>query len=303
MDKRSPQLICLGNFTVDDVYLPDGSVTPNCMGGNALYAALGARLWEPRVQLLAPLSPDIPASTLNAMRVVGFDPQSLPRREVPVIHNRVYYDAGGGRRWENNTTLEEFHTLSPLPEDIPPSYLDAQAFLILAMTLEAQEELVSWLKEHTSVIVALDTREDYITGNEERLKRLISCVDICMPSEVEVTNLFGHNDLLAAARELAGSGPPVVVIKNGKDGALVYERNSDDWFIQPAQPVQVVDTTGAGDAFCGGFMAAYLQDRNDLRQAARAGSISASFAVASFGMQALLDAQLEEVNNFAQKEN
>ena len=89
----------------------------------------------------------------------------------------------------------------------------------------------------------------------------------------------------------------------GKDGALVYERNSDDWFIQPAQPVQVVDTTGAGDAFCGGFMAAYLQDRNDLRQAARAGSISASFAVASFGMQALLDAQLEEVNNFAQKEN
>jgi ribokinase len=303
MDRRFPRLVCLGNITVDDVYLPDGSVTLDCMGGNALYAALGARLWEPRVQLLAPLSPDIPESTLNAIRVAGFDPQSLPRREVPTIHNRIYYDAGGGRRWENNTTLEEFHTLSPLPEDIPASFFDAQAFLILAMSLKAQEELVSCLKEHTGVIVALDTQEDYIAGNEERLKRLISCVDICLPSAVEVTNLLGHNDLLAAARELSESGPPVVVIKNGKDGALVYDRNTEGWFIQPAQSGKVVDTTGAGDSFCGGFMAAYLQNRNDLRQAARAGSISASFAVASFGMQALLDAQLEEVNNFAQKEN
>jgi ribokinase len=166
------------------------------------------------------------------------------------------------------------------------------------MSLEAQEKLVSWLKEHTNAVVALDTQEDYIAGNKERLKRLISSVDIFMPSQVEVKDLLGHTDLISAARELAELGPPLVVIKNGKDGALVYDRSSDEWFIQPAQSGPVVDTTGAGDAFCGGFMAAYLQNRNDLRQAARAGSISASYAVASFGMKALLDARPEDAENF-----
>jgi ribokinase len=109
---------------------------------------------------------------------------------------------------------------------------------------------------------------------------------------------LGQQDLLAAARELADSGPPLVVIKNGKDGAFVYDRYSGDWFIQPAQTGKVVDTTGAGDSFCGGFMAAYLQNQKDLRRAARAGSISASFAVASFGMQALLDINSEGVKDF-----
>lgn len=295
MDSNSPSLVCLGNFTVDDVYLPDGSVTLNCMGGNALYAFLGARLWEPSVQLLAPLSPDVPESTLDAMRIAGFDPDILPKREAPTIHNRIFYDDKGGRRWENSTSLEEFYTLSPIPGDFPPPYLEAKAFLILAMSLRAQEELVSWLKEHTMGIIVLDTQEDYIAGNEARVKRLISSVDICLPSEVEVRYLLGRRDLLAAARELADSGPPLVVIKNGKDGALIYDHNSGDWFIQPAQTRKVVDTTGAGDAFCGGFMAAYLQNRNDLRRAARAGSISASFAIASFGMQALLNINAESV--------
>lgn len=297
-DSDTPRLVCLGNFTVDDVYLPDGSVTLNCMGGNALYASLGARLWEPSVQLLAPLSPDVPDSTLEAMRFAGFDPYNLPQREVPTIHNQIFYDDKGGRRWENNTSLEEFYTLSPIPGDIPPSYLEAKAFLILAMSLQAQEELVSWLREHTGAIIALDTQEDYISGNEARVKSLISKVDICLPSEIEVRYLFGRQDLLAPARELADSGPPLIVIKNGKDGALVYDHKSGDWFIQPAQTGKVVDTTGAGDAFCGGFMAAYLQNRGDLRRAARAGSISASFAVASFGMQALLNINAESVKEF-----
>ncbi|MDX1413788.1 MAG: PfkB family carbohydrate kinase [Candidatus Promineifilaceae bacterium] len=301
MSSQVPRLVCLGNFTVDDVYLPDGTVAPNCMGGNALYAALGARLWEPRVQIVAPLSPNIPSSTFDAMREVGFDPHTLPLREMPVIHNRVYYDADGGRRWENNTTLEEFRILSPCPEDIPPSYLDAEAFLILAMALEAQEELISWLKEHTKAIVALDTQEDYVAGNEERIRRLISQVDICLPSTIEVTNLLGHADLPEAAQEIAEFGPPLVVIKNGKDGALIYDCGSDSWFIQPAQPGQVVDTTGAGDSFCGGFMAAYLQNGNDLRRAALAGSISASYAVASFGMKALLGARSEDADQILQQ--
>lgn len=297
MDSELPRLVCLGNLTVDDVYLPDGSVTPNCMGGNALYATLGARLWEPAVQMVAPLTPDIPQTTLEAMRLAGFNPECQPHRAGRAMHNRIYYDAEGGRRWENSTTWEEFDALSPRPSDIPASYRGAKAFLVLAMSIAAQEEIVSWLREHTNALIALDTQEDYVLGNEEQLQRLLSRVDICMPSAIEVIRLLKHDDLPAAARQLAESGPPVVVIKNGENGALVYDRAAGDWFVQPAQAGPVIDTTGAGDAFCGGFLAAYVRSENggDLRAAARAGSISASYAVASFGMAALLQAGPEDV--------
>ena len=297
MEHKPPRLVCLGNFTVDDVYLPDGSFVPECMGGDALYAALGARLWEQSVKFIAPLSPDLPERTYQAMRAAGFDPQELPLRQAPTIRNRIYYDAQGGRRWEILATEEEFHILSPTPQDIPPSYLQAEAFLILAMTLRAQEALLPWLREHTRAIIALDTMEDYVSGNETRIRRLIPQVDIFMPSTSEAGKLAGHSDWLAAARQFAAMGPSLVVIKTGEEGALVYERKADSWFQQPATPVKVVDTTGAGDAFCGGFMAAYLQDPADLRRAARLASISASYAVASFGMNALLSASPASVTH------
>jgi ribokinase len=295
MDNKLPRLVCLGNFTVDDVYLPDGSVVPECLGGDALYAALGARLWEPSVKFIAPLSPDLPERAYQAMHAAGFDPQELPLRNTPTIRNRIYYDAQGGRRWEILATEEEFHNLSPTPQDIPPSYLQAGAFLILAMTLQAQEALLPWLREHTRSIIALDTMEDYVSGNEARIERLIPQVDIFMPSTSEAGKLAGHSDWLAAARQFSAMGPSLVVIKTGEEGALIYDGKANSWFQQPATPVKVVDTTGAGDAFCGGFLAAYLQDQADLRRAARLASISASYAVASFGMSALLSASPAQV--------
>lgn len=294
MSKASPKLVCLGNFTVDDVYLPGGGFSPDCLGGDALYAALGARLWEPQVQLLAPLSPDIPGRALEAMRATGFDYTSLPIRAAPTIRNRIFYDDQGGRRWEILTSQEVFHILSPTPEDIPQDYLGATAFLVLAMTLEAQEVLLAWLRKNTNAILTLDTQEDYVSGNEARIFRLLPLVDIFMPSAAETVQMFGHRDWTHAAVEFSKMGPQVVVIKCGEEGVFVYDGRKDDWFQQPHLAETVVDVTGAGDAFCGGFMAAYLADPQDLKTAALAGSISASYAIASFGMQALLSATPQE---------
>jgi len=77
MDNKLPRLVCLGNFTVDDVYLPDGSVVPECLAGRAL-RRLRARLWEPSVKFIAPLSPDLPERAYQAMHAAGFDRKSCP---------------------------------------------------------------------------------------------------------------------------------------------------------------------------------------------------------------------------------
>ena len=124
-----------------------------------------------------------------------------------------------------------------------------------------------------------------------RLKSMISGVEIFLPSEVEVKMMLSHQDWAVAAQELAAMGPRIVVIKRGEKGVLVYDRENDMYFKQSPIPGEVVDTTGAGDAFCGGFMAAYLHDPQDLPKAARAGSISALFAISSFGMSTLLESK------------
>lgn len=85
-------------------------------------------------------------------------------------------------------------------------------------------------------------------------------------------------------KELASHGPRVICVKLGERGVLVYESTSDMTWHIPAYPVEnVVDVTGCGDAFCGGFMASYVRD-NDAYIAALHGAISASFNLEQYGV-------------------
>jgi len=291
MSKHVPRIVCLGNFTIDHVHLPDGRVVSDCIGGDALYAALGARLWERRVALVAPVGKDMPLAMIETLRRARFSIERLPRRDAPTLRNRIFYHAQGNRSWEPLYTPESFVQLSPLPQDIPRDYREAEVFLILAMALEAQECLVSWLRSNTRGLIALDTQEDYIEGNQRRLMALIPQVDIFLPSSEEVFQLVGHRDWGQAAEYFSSHGPRLVVIKQGPLGALVYRRDKKTLHKEPpAIDSDPVDATGAGDAFCGGFIAQYIRDQRNTEKAARAGAISASFALASFGVEALLAA-------------
>lgn len=292
----TPALVCLGNFTLDDVVLPDGSERRGCTGGDALYAALAARPWEPSTELVAPVGTDFPAAISAEIKRMGLDDAGFARRTSPTLRNRVEYFADGSRAWTLFATEEEFDILSPAPSDIPISYRDAKAYLILAMTLSAQRKLVADLKANSAAIVALDPQEDYIDGNETALRAMISTVDIFLPSAEEVLRLLGTGDWRAAARTFAVLGPKVVVIKLGAEGCLVYDRERDREFSIAAYPVaHVVDTTGAGDCFCGAFMAAYLNDPSHPEFAAQAGAVAGSFAVSGYGADPLFKADPAEM--------
>jgi ribokinase len=108
-----------------------------------------------------------------------------------------------------------------------------------------------------------------------------------MPSAEEVIKLTGHSDWSAAARGFAELGPALVVIKLGAEGCLIFDRTTQHEIRVPACPATVVDTTGAGDSFCGAFIAALLQDRGDIEAAARAAAVTASFAVEGYGVDPL----------------
>lgn len=283
---QPPRLVCVGNLTVDEAVSPTGVRTVSA-GGDALYAALAARLSGATVQVLAPLGFDAPTQLLEALALVGTDPQDLPQRAEPTVRNVVIYAADGSRRWTLVTGDEHFERMSVQPADVTDEVLAADGILLLAMGLEAQLRLAAWLRPRTRAVIFFDPQEDYICGQEDRLLGAVAASDVFLPSQIEALALAGTTDLAAAAASFLALGPTVVVIKRAEQGCLVA--TADDVQPVPAHRVEAVDSTGAGDAFCGAFAAAYLSGAGPTA-AAGAGSSAARVAVSGFGLDALVTA-------------
>lgn len=264
---------------------------PDCFGGDAVYSVLASRLWSKNVKFVAPIGNDFPKHLLNKLHDSGLDLEGMPIRNLPVIRNTVEYKKNGGRHWTLHTDPKNFFPLSPSPEDIPKHFLLSRAFLILAMDLMAQEKLAPFLKS-LGRLVALDPQEDYIPGNEQRLLNLLRYVDIFLPSQDEIQLLLKHSDYFRAAKELANLGPKIIVIKLGVNGSLIFDSENDHFIKIPIFPTNAIDTTGAGDSYCGGFMTEYPNE-NDLVKAGIAGAVSASFAIEGFGLSHMFNIKPE----------
>ena len=282
-----PVLVCIGNLTVDEVITASGNHVES-VGGDALFAALSARLAGADSVLVAPLGNDATPAMLSAVRSAGTDPASLPQRGVPTVRNIVRYDDAGGRVWDLVLGEQHFDDLSVHPDDLTEETLQAAGILVSGMALPSQLTLAGWLRAQTSATIFFDPQEDYIAGNEAALCAAVGQCDVFLPSEVEATALTGTTDLTAAARVLLDLGPHTVVIKRAEAGCLVATRDAAPVELA-ADVVDPVDSTGAGDAFCGAFAAQYLYRADPLR-AAHAAMAAARVALSANGIDGLLAA-------------
>ncbi|OPX12542.1 carbohydrate kinase family protein [Mycobacterium sp. AT1] len=285
---ESPTLVCVGNLTVDEAVSPTGERVES-VGGDALFAALAARVAGGHPVLLAPLGTDAPPALLAAIRSSGTDPESLPSRDLPLIRNVIRYDDAGGRVWELVRGEEHFEALSVSPEDVPAEALTAAGVLLSAMALRPQLELAAWLRTRTAATIFFDPQEDYVAGHQAALTDAVRACDVFLPSEIEATALAGTADLEVAAAAFLDLGPRVVVVKRAEAGCLVATRERPEPVVVPADVVVPVDSTGAGDAFCGAFAVEYLRS-GDANAAARIGAATARIAVGGPGISALLAA-------------
>ena len=281
-----PRLVCLGQFTIDDIVQWDGTVHMGCVGGDAVFSWFGAHLWVDDVGVVSPVGDDFPIAELQALRDAGEGFDGIAQRSAPTIRNWVLHERDGRRTWVLRTDPTLNYELSPRYSDIPAVYRRARAFHIAAMDMGAQDELARLLRRN-DVIVSLDPEENYVRGNEKRLAELLGKIDVFLPSAIEARQLVGHADYARALRELAAIGPSIVAIKLGSEGAIVYERSTELTVHVAAYPARFVDGTGAGDAFCGGFMAGLACDLSPQAAAVWA-TVAASFAVEAVGWLSLL---------------
>ncbi|HET6501056.1 MAG TPA: carbohydrate kinase family protein [Amycolatopsis sp.] len=290
MPEPAPDLVCIGNVTVDESVQPDGTRT-EALGGDAVFAALAARLAGCRAGWLAPIGIDLPAGLTARLDAAGLS-LDQPRRDLPTVRNVIRYAADGSRSWDLVRGEDHFDRMSVYPGDVPAPTLSARGILVLAMSLRAQLMLTPWLRRESAATLYLDLQEDYLAGHETELRGLVGSCDVFLPSEVEATHLAGIDDPIAAARRLAGLGCPVVVVKLAERGCVVVEGGVVTEV--PAEVADPVDPTGAGDAFCGAFAAVHLAT-GDAVAAARAAVRIAAVAVRGHGVTPLLDAVIAEV--------
>ena len=145
---------------------------------------------------------------------------------------------------------------------------------------------------------ALDSMDFWIDGSRGDLERVVSKVDLLFLDEGEARSLSGEFNLVRAAKNIQQKGPRTVVIKRGEHGVLMVDR--EDVFSAPAYPLEsVVDPTGAGDSFAGGFMGTIAAtgdtSNQGLRRAAVIGSVMGSFTVEDFSTEKLESLTLSDI--------
>ncbi len=262
---------------------PDGTATA-APGGDALYSALGAAVWRYPVAALSRVGSDYPDEFRTRIAGLGIGTDMIRAQPGATVHYRITNSESGERRYEHLTPEGRLHELSPQGTDLD-SVSCADWVHVAAMPIDLQEKLISRCRaEH--VPYSLDPHEEYVTGCERRLGAMIPGGTFT-PSQLELALLFpdlADQPPVSMARNatarLLAMGARAVAIKLGASGSFVADPSYEATV--PAVPTRVVDSTGAGDAFCGGFVAGYLRT-GSLAVAAVCGSVSAAHVIKGFG--------------------
>lgn len=278
-----PNILVVGSLAYDDVRTPVAS-REGVLGGAASYFAMAASLYAP-VRLVGVVGDDFRAVDVLRLAARGIDLAGLERRAGRSFRWRGTYDFGLDTAETLNTDLGVFADWVPR---IPPAFRESE--LVFLANIHPEIQLATLEQMRGPRLVALDTMNYWIEHARDALVRVIGRVDVVSVNEGEARQLCGTLSLLRAAREILALGPRVVVIKQGEHGAALFTPSGSFW--APAWPLEeVVDPTGAGDTFAGGFVGRLAQepviDEGALRRAVLHGTVCASFSVERFSVEGI----------------
>ncbi len=280
----------IGGFTLDDTVLANGTVEWAAPGGNALYAAVGARVWTDQVGIVALVGSDYPQRHLDRLSVAGFDLTGVRRIEHPSFHVWILHEGGGRRQILYRLDSGINAALDPRPEDLPEGVALAAGVHVCPILGVSQTALIEHLVDRkiptTLDLIVIPNQIDVSRGHRPDLWGSLRAL---LPSIEEVRALFGDLPLRQLIARLQEVSPTAFAIKLGEHGSLVHHPGEGGIYHVPAYPTDVVDATGAGDSFCGGFLVG-LQDIGDPIEAALRGTVSASFVIEGYGALHALDA-------------
>ncbi len=274
-------IIVLGTAALDTVKTPAGK-RKEMLGGSAVHFSMSASFFT-QVNLVAIVGKDFPKKHIEFLRRKGINLTSL------IIEEGKTFRWEGEYHGDLNSALTlgtELGVLSVFRPKVSEHQRHIENIFLANVDPDIQRHLLSMM--HKPRLVGLDSMNYWIDHKRKSLMRLMKEVNIFVANDAEARSLSGETNLIKCAKALRKIGAPIVVIKKGEHGVLVY---CDDFiFCLPAYPVEkIADPTGAGDTFAGGFMGYLTRAKKlnaaSLKKAVSYGTIMASFNVEGFGIE------------------
>ncbi len=332
----APKYLLLGQLRREYIITAEGKVRIDQPGGNLLYAATGLALWKEHAGLIARVGEDYPRAWLEKIQGLGFEVSGV--RILPEAHDLrafiAYSDlhtrhtddpVGHFARLEkefpksllgykdNSERIDDMNKLAPLSlrqTDVPEDYKYASAAHLCPLDYMAHSLMPAVLRQSGLTTITMDPSPGYMNSSFfYEVPALLTGLTAFLPSEDDVRALFQgrSDDLWEMAEALAAYGCDIIVIKRGVKGQYLYDAVSKIRYDIPAYPSRKADSTGAGDAFSGGFLVGYRRAYDPL-QAVLHGNVSASLAIEGSGpfyalesLPGLAEARLETLPELVRK--
>ena len=320
----TPELVTAGGLTVDHVVAADGTVALAKVGGNGAYSAVGARCFADAVGLVSVGVASYPRETLGRLRDNGILLDGVVQVDAELRSgNWFIYDAKGDRSerltsrpeelaeagfptdrlsadqivaWQSHLrrrgdggeiSYSHFRDTYPMTAaQVPESYLEARGAHCAPSRPVVLSELLP-LFDSRGMVITLDAGWQLAELSLDELTPFLLRVDAFLPSEVELRAIVPGLPLSAALGVVAQRCRGTAAVKLGSAGSLIWNKSSGDAIHVPVLQTDAIDPTGAGDSYCGGFLAG-LVATGDPVLAACHGTVSASLIVGRFGADGAL---------------
>lgn len=284
-------ILVVGSVALDTVETPFGDAS-DVLGGSAAYFSLAASLFTD-VKAVAVVGEDFDDSHLELLKSRGVDIKGIKKAPGETFrwHCKYGYDLGDPETL--GTYLNVFEKFNPV---IPEDYKDADCVFLANIDPEIQLNLLQQVNNPR--LIACDTMNYWIQNKPKELREVLNRIHILIINDSETRELTGEPRMMKAARAVLDMGPEILIVKRGEYGALMFSKKGIFW--APSYPLdEVIDPTGAGDSFAGGFMG-HLVNENypemiGIKRSVVNGCVIASFTVEDFSVKRLANLTQAEV--------
>src|ERR1700722_7067643 len=293
-------ILVVGSVAFDNIESPHG-VVKDCLGGAATHFSLAASYFT-QVRVICVVGKDFTAEHDAIFTRRGIDTKGIERSEGLSFHWTGSYSGNMDEAKTLGTDLNVFETFDP---KIPDTYKDSEYLFLANIDPVLQSRVRSQMPNVR--MVCGDTMNYWIADHSANLAKVLRELDVLLINDGEARMLAGERNLVLAAEKVLAMGPKTLVVKHGEYGATAFfsDRSFPNTklsrpFRAPALPLaEVVDPTGAGDSFAGGFYG-YLASQPELtpqvfRRAMFYGGVMGSFAVERFGTERLQNVTRQEI--------
>lgn len=306
-----PTYVIAGRLTREYVLPPVGQPLLDAPGGSALYAAGGLLPWDGNLGLVARVGEDYPRPWLKELQARGLDIEGIEILQQS-LDLRAFHAYSDGFETTHGSPVSQFarkgltfpkvllgyqepaelqkdarepDLLSPLASAIPADYREARAVHLCPLDFVTHNQLTTAFGAGSVGTLTLAPSAGYMIPTFFRdLRVIISRLTAFLPTEEELRGLFWDtsHDLWEMAAAVGEYGCDFIVIRRGRHGQAVYDVKGRHKWEVPAYPARTADPTGAGDAFCGGFLVGFRKSYDPV-QATLYGNVSASLKLEGCG--------------------